>query len=388
MSLTVDITGLPAERLLFAPSPLAELTAMLHVLAEPAHHPSLRGWATATASAIKPELADRLIEADFLWRSSRADFLVPALPGATLAEELDAVDEVSDERYASAALVTSCGSSRLSHRAAVSPLTDPADRDRVRELALARGPRQAAFTERLLADPPAVRALIRRLREDCEQAFFADAWRQALPTLAADARHMADLLARRGLAEALAAISPALSLRGEPRPAAEAEADPASAAGAAVGPAGPGRRQIVVDKLQDNATSAVEAGGVTFVPTVFGRPHLVVVHARGWRPVLQYPVSEPGLAEPVSFALVQQRLEALAHPLRLRLARTLARGPHTTGELAHAWQLTAPEVSRHLAVLRRAGLLTTRRRGRYVLYELNLPASARLGTDLLEAVLR
>lgn len=39
-------------------------------------------------------------------------------------------------------------------------------------------------------------------------------------------------------------------------------------------------------------------------------------------------------------------------------------------------------------MLRRAGLLTTHRRGRYMLYQLDLAGSARLGTDLLEAVLR
>ncbi|WP_425470052.1 metalloregulator ArsR/SmtB family transcription factor [Streptomyces tateyamensis] len=121
---------------------------------------------------------------------------------------------------------------------------------------------------------------------------------------------------------------------------------------------------------------------------MFGRPHLVAVHAQGWRPVLQYPVADPQAGEPVSLALVQQRLEALAHPVRLRLARSIARGPHTTGELAAAWNLTAPEVSRHLAVLRKAGLLHIRRRGRYVLYSLDLGTSARLGADLVDAVLR
>ncbi|GAA3016792.1 MULTISPECIES: DUF5937 family protein [unclassified Kitasatospora] len=365
MSLTIDITGLPDERLLFTPSPLGELNAMLHVLAEPAHHPALQGWAGCTATVIPPELSERLLEADFLWRSSRADFLVPGLPGATLAEELDAVDRIDDELYVAAALITTCGSSRLTRRMG-SPLTDPEANERARELALARGPRQAAFADRLLADPPAVRGLVRRLLEDCRSAFFADAWQRVLPDLAADARRKADLLARRGLAEALADVSPSVSLD----------------------QGGDGRRRIVIDKLQDNATSGTDAGGVTFIPTAFGRPHLLVVHARGWRPVLQYPVAEAGLPEPVSLALVQQRLEALAHPVRLRLARTMARGPHTTGELASAWQLSAPEVSRHLAVLRRAGLLTTRRRGRYMLYELDLAGSARLGSDFLEAVLR
>ena len=68
--------------------------------------------------------------------------------------------------------------------------------------------------------------------------------------------------------------------------------------------------------------------------------------------------------------------------------RTLARGPHTTTELAHAWNLTPPEVSRHLAVLQRAGLVTGERRGRYVRSAADLPALAALGTDLVATVLR
>ncbi|KOG88189.1 hypothetical protein ADK38_21180, partial [Streptomyces varsoviensis] len=60
MSVDIDITGLPLERISFSPSPLAELGAMLHALSEPGHHPGLHGWATATAASLKPDLADRL----------------------------------------------------------------------------------------------------------------------------------------------------------------------------------------------------------------------------------------------------------------------------------------------------------------------------------------
>jgi DNA-binding transcriptional ArsR family regulator len=172
VALTIDITGVAPERYLFAPSPLAELTSMMHALSEPGHHPALHGWIAATGASLKPELSERMIEADFLWRSARADFFVPGLP------------------------------------------------------------------------------------------------------------------------------------------------------------------------------------------------------------------------HPVPLDLVQRRIDALAHPVRRRLARTIARGPHTTGELADAWQLTAPEVSRHLAVLKRAGLVTVSRRGRYVLYQLDLTVCARLGADFVEAILR
>ena len=82
------------------------------------------------------------------------------------------------------------------------------------------------------------------------------------------------------------------------------------------------------------------------------------------------------------------RLAALAHPVRLRLCRTLARGPHTTGELAELWALTSPEVSRHLAVLKAAGLLLAQRHGRYVTYRLELYACAGLGLQLVDVIRR
>ncbi len=62
--------------------------------------------------------------------------------------------------------------------------------------------------------------------------------------------------------------------------------------------------------------------------------------------------------------------------------------PHTTGDLAHAWELSPPEVSRYLAVLRRTVLLTTRRHGRYVRNTLDVPDPTAPGTGLLTAVLR
>ncbi|HJX86447.1 MAG TPA: DUF5937 family protein, partial [Gemmatimonadales bacterium] len=147
MTLRIDIGGLPSGRLRFAASPLAELTAMLHALAEPGHHPQLAGWAGDVWAGLRPELAERLREAEFLWRSSRADFLVPAHPRPTLAEELDDVDRIDDETYVTAALITTCGSNRV-HFGAPSPLADATARERALDLAQARGALQEAFAER------------------------------------------------------------------------------------------------------------------------------------------------------------------------------------------------------------------------------------------------
>ncbi|MFB6525909.1 MULTISPECIES: DUF5937 family protein [unclassified Streptomyces] len=360
--MTIDITGLPRERIVFCPSPLAELGAALHALAEPAHHARLHAWTATTAAALKPELADRLHEADFMWRSTRSDFLLPAQPRATLAEELDDLDRMDDEKFVGSALEISCAS-RYSH-GAPSPLVDERMRRRALELAAARGPRQSAFVERMLADPPGTRAWIRRLMEDCDEAFFADTWRRVRVQLSADARHKTELMRRKGLAEAVGDASSAMVL----------EEDEAGS-------------RIVVDKLVQGRTHA-EGTGVTFLPTAFGWPHLFALHAPGWQPVIQYPVPARDLGGGAPVDTVKLRMEAVAHPMRMRLSRSLARGAYSTSELADSYGISAPEVSRHLAVMKKAGLITTQRRGRYVLHQLDVAVVARLGSDFLESVLR
>ena len=53
-------------------------------------------------------------------------------------------------------------------------------------------------------------------------------------------------------------------------------------------------------------------------------------------------------------------LSALADPTRRRIVELLRDRPQRAGELAAAFELSAPAVSRHLRVLRRSGLVTGR----------------------------
>ena len=116
MSVRIDIGGLRPERVAVVPSPLAELGMALHALAEPGHHPGLQGWVTGVAAGLDPHLADRMCEADFLWRTTFSDLFLPcaglpggaSLPGATLAEDLDLLDKLTDEQFVDAALEFTC----------------------------------------------------------------------------------------------------------------------------------------------------------------------------------------------------------------------------------------------------------------------------------------
>ncbi|MFD7262177.1 DUF5937 family protein [Streptomyces sp. NPDC059874] len=373
MGVTIDIAGLPERRISFSPSPLAELCMALHALSQPAHHPALASWTAATTAALDPSLADRLLEADFMWRSSFSDIFMAfagipdgtGLPAATLAAELDVVDRLDDERFVMAAL-EHCWMA-LYDEGMPSPLTDPRARAKALETAAARGPRQLDFSLRLLDDPSGVRVWMRRLLEECDEAFFAETWRRIEPGQSADARHKTEVLRHKGLPAALKEVSSALSV------------DEA-------------RTTITADKMVNGSTTATDARigtGLVFVPTNFGWPHLLVLHAPGWRPVVHYPLGTPELASgPGSVELLQRRMEALAHPMRMRLCRSLARAPYTTSELAALYGITAPEVSRHLSVLKKAGLMHTRRQGRYAQHQLDLGAVARIGSDFIEGILR
>ncbi|UDY37772.1 ArsR/SmtB family transcription factor [Dermatobacter hominis] len=55
---------------------------------------------------------------------------------------------------------------------------------------------------------------------------------------------------------------------------------------------------------------------------------------------------------------------ALANPVRRRILELLADGPRNAGAIAGEFELSRPAVSEHLAVLRRAELVTEEVRGR------------------------
>jgi DNA-binding transcriptional ArsR family regulator len=76
-------------------------------------------------------------------------------------------------------------------------------------------------------------------------------------------------------------------------------------------------------------------------------------------------------------------LAALADPTRRRLVALLARGEVAAGELAERFPVSRPAISRHLRVLREAGLVRSRTEGKRRLYALD-PRPLRELDDWLE----
>ena len=66
-------------------------------------------------------------------------------------------------------------------------------------------------------------------------------------------------------------------------------------------------------------------------------------------------------------------LKALGHPLRVQMLETLARGDCCVTDLHARSTICQANISRHLACLKRAGLVTERRAGPRVIHHLACP---------------
>ena len=79
-----------------------------------------------------------------------------------------------------------------------------------------------------------------------------------------------------------------------------------------------------------------------------------------------------------------QAFRALADETRREILRLLRDGPLTSGDIANRFDSSWPTVSRHLAVLRDAGLVATERRGQEIRYELDTSVFQDLVQHLVE----
>ena len=75
---------------------------------------------------------------------------------------------------------------------------------------------------------------------------------------------------------------------------------------------------------------------------------------------------------------------AIADETRREILRLLRDGPLTSGEIADRFDSSWPTISRHLAVLREAGLVTAERQGQAIRYELDTSVFQDLIQHLVE----
>lgn len=374
MSVVLSLSSAAPSRVSAGASPLAELTAALHAYTEAEHHPRVLRWArgleadppggdgsaggVAPASLLPPDLRRRIRDWAPLWASYRARYLLPLSTAGdrTLESELADIEKLPLPLFAELTGYAIRGGNSGTSLDGV--LDDREQREGLLLAAELHSTARAELARRFLDSPEALRADLLDFLAEVAHALEPDLSRAAraiagqLPRLRASIKHS-------GPGKALAELDSSASYRDEPP-------------------------RVVFDKFHHGIVN-VAATPVLVVPSAFGRPHLLVKHEQGLVAVIQYPLVPGGEDQP-GYVVVHRRLEVLCDPGRQRIARAIAREPLTPSELATRSGMTLPQVSRHLARLREAGLVTVERDGRRAHYQLNLERVRRIGEDLLTAL--
>ncbi len=65
--------------------------------------------------------------------------------------------------------------------------------------------------------------------------------------------------------------------------------------------------------------------------------------------------------------------KALSHPVRIKILQLLREGERCVCEIVPGPEIEQPNISRHLSILKKEGILTSRKEGLKVIYKINDP---------------
>src|SRR6266516_1201438 len=204
------------------------------------------------------------------------------------------------------------------------------------------------------------------------ETVFADEWERLEPRLAESVAEAEHLLDSGGLAAFVATLGPRVRLSTQRR-----------------------GLQLELWRCPDPETTVRDLDvpittTFTFVPSTFTWPHIWASTDPGWPIGITYQASSivREARQPVPPADLLQLLRACGDEVRLQTLRWLAQGPRPTQELAPLVGITERALTKHLRHLSNAGLVASRRDGRYVLYRLRPEGLKPLTSGLVAYVLQ
>ncbi|MFC8361518.1 DUF5937 family protein [Streptomyces griseorubiginosus] len=316
MALTLRLGNDDLRRSRFAVSPLCQTHEALRMLRRSARHGYHRDWLRRAAPAVAG------LDLSPLW------LFIPPVGGYTP----DFLGPPPEEPYP-----------RFEDELARVRATDPslAREEMARSLACTPGLAESPRGRAALDDPAGTVRRLADLTEQAWQALVAPDWARHRAVLEADIAHRSRQAADAGLDALFADLHP--------------DVDWAD-----------GSLTLPVRGDMTDAQRA-DGRGVLLMPSVFVWPDVVSGFARPWQPTVIYPAR--GMRA-LDSAQAPRPPEALARLLGRQRAAVLAglNDPASTTDLARRHGLAPSTVSAHLAVLREAGLLASRRQGLQVLY--------------------
>lgn len=72
------------------------------------------------------------------------------------------------------------------------------------------------------------------------------------------------------------------------------------------------------------------------------------------------------------FLGLQETVKAISDPTRREILALLKKSKLSAGEIVESFNITGASISRHLSILKEAGLVRDVKKGKYIYYEINL----------------
>lgn len=69
---------------------------------------------------------------------------------------------------------------------------------------------------------------------------------------------------------------------------------------------------------------------------------------------------------------LQETIKALSDPTRREIINMLKKQKMSAGEIVDSFDMTGASISRHLSILKNAGLIRDSKQGKYIFYEINM----------------
>lgn len=356
MAVTLLLAGTNSTHCRFRTSVLAELSAYLHAVTYPSHHPASGETVTRAYSGLSSPLVERIKAWSPLWGPHRARFLLPLRENCerSFDDELEDIRNIDLETFV--ASVAKCTVE------VVDTSGDDLDGPYMSEI-LSRTARlseeRAAVMHRVLENPDAIRTeVVDLLHEAGTSSAFMRDWKSNTPQLRGEVAYRNAELDRIG-PKSIADISTASQIKTAPD-------------------------RIVFDKLYHAIVKAREQP-LVMIPSVHVEPHIIVKHTPDLPIVVQYPVSSNSA---VPFDLLLKRIRAMDDPLRIQICRIILREPRATVDIARRLDVAESQVSRHLRALRDAELVYSERQGKLVRYHMDTDAVGHVGLDFIANLIR
>lgn len=339
----------PLDLIGFAWSPMWEALLSMRVVAAPKRTPLHLPWVRRCRELLTTELHDEIVTLIGPFDTSVPGIFEVGLVGDSPTFEADlAALRALDEQAVAFELSIGLGGlgCAVENGFESAQIQDPAYQADLRR-SVADNPGQRELIEAVLSDPCALRDRYADLLARYWEAAFAEEWQRLLPMLEAEVTDGAHALVTKGPEGLVSTLLPE-------------------------GRWVPETRSIVIDKDWDKTYAVGEGRPLLFVPTVYGWPRVLLEMAEPWPPSIHFPLRSlrnPQVPD-ASVAEVVDGFRALADETRLQIARLIADEPRSTRELSELLSLSSSAISRNLKILESAGLVTGRRDGYFVLYQL------------------